>query len=403
MKTNKSILKTFMAAAMMFVFASTANAQFPKIGKGTNIGKVIKNKAEGTVESIANKAVDKAQEKARKKMYEIVKKKVLDGKQMPECPWPMQEGVTKSYSWPPSADESNMNITYYLYDLPNISEAEVKEMKAKLDARYQANKKILMADQAGLFSQIGGYTTSLLLEVEAEQGRWDAFYGEIQQYMTLHMQGKIKGNDPQTWEIEWGFGDIMVAGDKAVLTVNKNNAGKYQFYGLASKQGVFAEDSDLKLINADVDRMKKIALLTEGLTTEFDDEHPAKGYENLAAQMNFRAKVYILNVGKALASNSPENIERQSMPKAGKLNASLKAKALAEAKREDPEVIDVVITSNSWKVDPLTRRSVSGYVIKKDKHGKRAFGRSWCQDYMGGGKYGSLRNYGVGLGSFYLK
>ena len=78
--------------------------------------------------------------------------------------------------------------------------------------------------------------------------------------MTLHMQGKIKGNDPQTWEIEWGFGDIMVAGDKAILTVNKNNAGKYQFYGLASKQGVFAEDSDLKFINADVDRMKKIAL-----------------------------------------------------------------------------------------------------------------------------------------------
>ena len=70
---------------------------------------------------------------------------------------------------------------------------------------------------------------------------------------------------------------------------------------------------------------------------------------------------------------------------------------------DDPEVIDVVITSNSWKVDPLTRRSVSGYVIKKDEYGKRAFGRSWCQDYMGGGKYGSLRNYGVGLGSFYLK
>ena len=93
MKTNKSILKTFMAAAMMFVFVSTANAQFPKIGKGTNIGKVIKNKAEGTVENIANKAVDKAQEKARKKMYEIVKKKVLDGKQMPECPWPMNENV----------------------------------------------------------------------------------------------------------------------------------------------------------------------------------------------------------------------------------------------------------------------------------------------------------------------
>ena len=330
MKTNKTILKTFMAASMMFVFASTANAQFPKIGKGTNIGKVIKNKAEGTVESIANKAVDKAQEKARKKMYEIVKKKVLDGKQMPECPWPMQEGVTKSYSWPPSASESDKNITWYLYNLPNTSVDEVKAMKEKLDARFQANRKIMMAENTGLFSQLGGYTTSLLNEVHEEQGRWDAFYGEIQQYMTLHMQGKIKGNDPQTWEIEWGFGDIMVASDKAILTVNKNNAGKYQFYGLASKQGVFAEDSDLKLINADVDRMKKIALLTEGLTTEFDDEHPAKGYENLAAQMNFRAKVYILNVGKALASNSPENIERQSMPKAGKLNGLKRAELLKQ-------------------------------------------------------------------------
>ena len=138
----------------------------------------------------------------------------------------MQEGVTKSYTWPPSADESNMNVTYYLYNLPNISEAEVKDLKAKLDARYQANKKILMADQAGLFSQIGGYTTSLLLEVEAEQERWDAFYGEIQQRMNLSMQGKILGNDPKTWQIEWGFGDIMVTGDKQILTVNKNQSGK---------------------------------------------------------------------------------------------------------------------------------------------------------------------------------
>ena len=403
MKTNKSILKTFMAAAMMFVFASTANAQFPKIGKGTNIGKVIKNKAEGTVESIANKAVDKAQEKARKKMYEIVKKKVLDGKQMPECPWPMQEGVTKSYSWPPSADESNMNITYYLYNLPNISEAEVKDMKAKLDARYQANKKILMADQAGLFSQIGGYTTSLLLEVEAEQERWDAFYGEIQQRMNLSMQGKILGNDPKNWQIEWGFGDIMVNGDRQILTVNKNQSGKFQFYGLASKEGMFAGPEDVRLIKEDINRMNKISLLLEGLTTEFDGPNPAPNNTNVAFRLFFRAKSFVYYVGKALESNSPENIERHPMPKAGKLNGSLKAKALAEAKREDPEVIDVVITSNSWKVDPLTRRSVSGYVIKKDEYGKRAFGRSWCQDYMGGGKYGSLRNYGVGLGSFYLK
>ena len=125
--------------------------------------------------------------------------------------------------------------------------------------------------------------------------------------------------------------------------------------------------------------------------------------KNLAAQLNFRAKVFVDNVQKALASNTPENIERHPMPKAGSLNKSLKAKALALAKAEDSSVIDVVITSNSWNVKPLERRSVSGYVIKKDEYGKRAFARTWCQDYMGGGKYGSLRNYGVGMGSFYLK
>ena len=223
MKINQKVKKTCMIAIIMLIGAIPASAQFG------NIGKVVKNKAKGTVESVANKAVDKAQEKARKKMWEIVKKKVLDGKQMPECPWPMQEGTTKSYSWPPSVSDGEKNITYYLYNLPNTSVAEVQDMKAKLDARFQANRKILMAEQTGLFSQLGGYTTSLLNEVHEEQGRWDAFYGEIQQYMTLHMQGKIKGTDPKTWEIEWGFGDITVTGDKALLTVNKNAAGKYQF------------------------------------------------------------------------------------------------------------------------------------------------------------------------------
>jgi hypothetical protein len=85
------------------------------------------------------------------------------------------------------------------------------------------------------------------------------------------------------------------------------------------------------------------------------------------------------------------------------MNKSLKAKALAVAKAEDSSVIDVVITSNHWNVTPLERRSVSGYVIRNTKMGKQASGRSWCQDYMGGGKYGSLRNFGVGLDSFYIK
>ena len=402
MKTSKVLLRTAMAVAVMFGCQQTASAQFGNIlGKAKD--KVV-NTAKNTAENAVDKAKNKAEEKARKKMWEVVKKKVLEGKQMPELPWPMAEGVCKSYSWPPKDDDPKMNVTYYLYNLPNTSEADVRDLKAKLDARYNANKKIMMAAETGLFSQLGEYTSRLLHEIEEEQGRWAGFYGEIQQFMSTHMQGKIKDlNGNMSWELTWDFGDTMVDGDRQILTVSKNKSGVMQFYGLASKQGIYAGPEDLKLINADVDRMKKIIILTDGLTTEFDDPNPAPANKNLAAQLNFRAKVFVNNVQKALASNTPENIERHPMPKAGSLNKSLKAKALALAKAEESSVIDVVITSNSWNVKPLERRSVSGYVIKKDEYGKRAFARTWCQDYMGGGKYGSLRNYGVGMGSFYLK
>ena len=390
-----------MAIAVMFVFSTTANAQFG------NVLKKAKDKATktvtGTVENMANKAVDKAEEKARKKMWDIVKKKVLNGKQMPEQPWIMQEGVSKSYVWPPSASESDKNITWYLYNLPNTSVAEVQDMKAKLDARYQANAKIMKAEEAGLFSQLSGYATKLLSEVHQEQERWDAFYGEIMQFMTTHVQGKMKDRGNLDWVLTWNRGDVMVQGDKLVLTIDKNDSGKLQFYGVASHQGVYASAEDIKNIKEEVDRMGKIAILTEGLTNEFDDPYPTKDRVNFASQLNAKAKMYVELINEALSNNTPANIERRAMPKAGKLNASLKAKALAEAKRDDPSVIDVVITSNNWNVKPLERRTVSGYVIKKDENGRRAFGRTWTQDYMGGGKYGSLRNYGVGLDSFYLK
>lgn len=401
MKTSKVLLRSAMAVAVMFGCQQTASAQFG------NILNKAKEKATktvtGTAETMAKKAVDKAEEKARKKMWEIVKKKVLNGKQMPEQPWIMEEGVTKSYSWPPPASEKEKNITWYLYNLPNTSVDEVKDMKAKLDARYQANAKIMKAEEAGLFSQLSGYATKLLSEVHQEQERWDAFYGEIMQFMTTHVQGSMRDKGNLDWVLTWNRGDIMVQGDKLLLTIDKNDSGKLQFYGVASHQGVYASAADIKNIKEEVDRMSKVAILTEGLTNEFDDPHPTKDRVNYANQLNAKAKMYVELIEEALGNNTPDNIERRAMPKAGKLNASLKAKALAEAKRDDPSVIDVVITSNNWNVKPLERRTVSGYVIKKDENGKRAFARTWCQDYMGGGKYGSLRNYGVGMESFYLK
>ena len=90
------------------------------------------------------------------------------------------------------------------------------------------------------------------------------------------------------------------------------------------------------------------------------------------------------------------------------MHSSMKAKALAVAKADDPEVVDVIITSPSWDVKmknlvPVCR-NIYGYYIYKDENGLQCYSRMWTEDYQGNGKYGELRKGGVGTGSpFYIK
>ncbi len=397
MKTIQSMSKSLVAIAIMFACSMPAHAQFGKIGKA------IKNTAKGTVEAVANKATEKGKEKARKKMWEIVKKKVLGGSHMPELPWIMDEGTSKDYVFPPQGDRVDKSLSWYIFDLNKADPAEVQAMKDKLDARFQANKKILMANSTGVFSQLGGYTSSLIDEVQKEQERWMAFYGELQQYMVGRINGTAKDlSGTGGWELTTQMGDIMAPGDKRMFYVARKNGGKSQLYSI-DHRGAFATATDVEKLNEEIHRMNNIAILTKGLTNEWDDEYTRESERNKLALIHLRALTFSNLVGEAVNNNSMENLEKAPMPKAGKMNASLKAKALAIAKADDPSVIDVVITSNSWEVKPLTRRIVYGYVIKKGELGKQAVSRSWCQDYAGGGKYGALRHFGVGLESFYVK
>jgi hypothetical protein len=77
-------------------------------------------------------------------------------------------------------------------------------------------------------------------------------------------------------------------------------------------------------------------------------------------------------------------------------------------KAEDPDVVDVIITSAVWDVKmkglvPLLR-NVYGYYVVKDAQGLMCLSRAWTEDYLGDGKYGKMRPGGVGVGSpFYIK
>lgn len=79
----------------------------------------------------------------------------------------------------------------------------------------------------------------------------------------------------------------------------------------------------------------------------------------------------------------------------GSLHASNRAAALASIKRRFPNAIDVIITSNDWRVirdnlGNIISRACDGYYIIKNGNGRRAISYCWRQKYMGGGRYGNL-------------
>ena len=118
--------------------------------------------------------------------------------------------------------------------------------------------------------------------------------------------------------------------------------------------------------------------------------------------------LYLDAVSKAINNNDKIEVQYKPMPKAGALNASMKAKVLPIEKSITSTVTDCVVTSDSWEVQRdaagnIQRRVIYGYSIVQTKRGKQATRVSWAEDYLGGGKYGAVHSYGVGGGQFYVK
>jgi hypothetical protein len=92
----------------------------------------------------------------------------------------------------------------------------------------------------------------------------------------------------------------------------------------------------------------------------------------------------------------------------GAITNSSASEMLKISKQQDSKTVSVVITRDAWDVkknalgQPICRVAY-GYRILQTSQGKKAVSCSWAQDYQGGGKYGSLRHYGVGTESFYVK
>lgn len=89
--------------------------------------------------------------------------------------------------------------------------------------------------------------------------------------------------------------------------------------------------------------------------------------------------------------------------KPGALDKTMNAQVLKVAKQDDSDIFKVVVTSDSWSVKRdnfgnITRRVVYAWVVWKDADGNlKGKENAFAEEYLGGGKYDSLRLFGTGF------
>lgn len=370
MRKKTIMRRALVAIAIVLGVQTNANAQL-----GSLLNKA-KQKAESAVgKTAANKAGEGAATVAQ------------TGK-APELPWTMGPDVDRYATDPEykSIDELIKNLAEYSFDgctkLCDMMVARYVYDVSKQRAMQMTNQRV--PD-----------------EIEKEISRFHKFYGALMNDVVIYSPIKVffdeKGEPQVTMKENQRFNlngagtELMRDGDGARFVT----PGTFDTDFLEGKYLEAAKKNNKHVANAWA--LSHVA--GKGLD---------KALEQQIMETCVRAGTWGQYFSAAMKKNSPENITRRARPAAGGMNGQLHAKALALAKASDSSVVDVIITNNQWTVKTEAGvpkyRMVSGYWLRKDAHGTRASSHSWCQDYQGGGKYGSLRNFGVGVESpFYIK
>ena len=338
----------------------------------------------------AEQVIDKKKEDVKKevkKAKEDAKMKAIDT-QRPPLPWPMSE----------NPEYNGMTMQEFLMNLAYVPEEEVRTLREQMDARFLSDCQIDKINSGP------DYDVKLWENIQKEKERWWNFYDEIISINNLSLQGVTlnKNGTFNTTNAQY-FVHTREGGPRGILLVKHN--GKFKFATLGGN-GAFLNDEELNAATNVAKRTRLLQILTKDAYKMLDQA--GEKYSDNFHYMYEREGIYAQAIEEALAANTPENIEYKPMPKAGAMHAKFKAEALAIAKADDPEVLDVIITSNDWdvKMNGLVpeRRNIYGYIITQDKYGKICKDRMWTEKYQGNGNYGKLKAGGVGVSAdFYVK
>lgn len=382
-RTIKTLLVAAITLAAMSV-PSTANAQ---------LGGLV-NKAKKKAEQVVEKKKEDVKKDA-KKAKEEAKMSALET-QRPPLPWVMD----------PNGTYNGIGMEEFVDRMVemDITEDGLKELRSQLDARFKHNH-VLDKINSG-----PDYDVKLWESIQKENERYWQFYDKISSW-TLVLINSTKVTEDAN-------GAVSVSTKGSLMTANKYRAkgsaqgitlvsrnGKYVFATLGG-QGSFLNAADLEGAKKCAKQMHLFQIFTKN-TPQLWDELGEK-YSNTQKYMYYNQNVYANAADQAIANNTPENIDYKPMPKAGSMHAKFKAEALAIAKADDPNVLDVIITSNDWDVVMKgivpERRNIYGYIVTKDELGKKCSERVWTQKYQGNNNYGKLKAGGVGVSSdFYVK
>ncbi len=382
-RTIKTLLVAAITMAAMSV-PTTANAQ---------LGGLV-NKAKKKAEQVVEKKKEDVKKDA-KKAKEEAKMSAIET-QRPPLPWVMD----------PNGTYNGVGMEEFVDRMVemDITEDGLKELRSQLDARFKHNH-VLDKINSG-----PDYDVKLWESIQKENERYWQFYDKISSW-TLVLINSTKVTEDAN-------GAVSVSTKGSLMTANKYRAkgsaqgitlvsrnGKYVFATLGG-QGSFLNAADLEGAKKCAKQMHLFQIFTKD-TPQLWDELGEK-YSNTQKYMYYNQNVYANAADQAIANNTPENIDYKPMPKAGSMHAKFKAEALAIAKADDPNVLDVIITSNDWDVVMKgivpERRNIYGYIVTKDELGKKCSERVWTQKYQGNNNYGKLKAGGVGVSSdFYVK
>ena len=382
-RTIKTLLVAAITMAAMSV-PTTANAQ---------LGGLV-NKAKKKAEQVVEKKKEDVKKDA-KKAKEEAKMSAIET-QRPPLPWVMD----------PNGTYNGVGMEEFVDRMVemDITEDGLKELRSQLDARFKHNHALDKINSGP------DYDVKLWESIQKENERYWQFYDKISSW-TLVLINSTKVTEDAN-------GAVSVSTKGSLMTANKYRAkgsaqgitlvsrnGKYVFATLGG-QGSFLNAADLEGAKKCAKQMHLFQIFTKD-TPQLWDELGEK-YSNTQKYMYYNQNVYANAADQAIANNTPENIDYKPMPKAGSMHAKFKAEALAIAKADDPNVLDVIITSNDWDVVMKgivpERRNIYGYIFTKDELGKKCSERVWTQKYQGNNNYGKLKAGGVGVSSdFYVK